>query len=351
LLHGPEHSGKSTLAYNLLAAHQKETGEPGVILDFERTCNVDYLQGIGVDCSQDMLLLAMPNNIAQAVQTTIMMMKAGVHFFVFDSIPRMKDQMDEGDIMKGDAFKAPQPGRHAKAMALFFDAILPYAAQYDAVLVMVNQHQARIDSSQEAQFAAKYPSMTNHPYILPGGFACRYVPSISVEVKIAKAYRAGGGDDDFWFEGSAESKGPFIANKVKLRVLKNKATSGGFRESVIWIRPGKGVDDMISVRELARHYELITASGRKWVIGDKEDPIVTYESKDQALRELVEEPDMKVLGKLRDLVVKKIREDSDGFATEVTDQDRYAMGDLEHAPTLPSGVKTFKFDADGDIEL
>jgi RecA/RadA recombinase len=353
MLHGKEHSGKSTLAYELLEAHQEKTNEPGVIFDFERTCNLEYLEGIGVNTAEDMLVVVQPNSIQQAIQQAIVFMKAGVRFFIFDSIPRMKDQIGEKEVMNGDAFKATV-GAHARSMARFYDIILPYAAQYDSCLVMINQHQARIENTMEAQFAAKYPSMTNHNYVLPGGNATRYVPSLSVEVNIAKAYRAGGADDDFLFEGTDDAKGAFIVNKVKVRVLKNKATSGGFKESVIWIRPGKGVDDWISVRELGRHYDLIAPVGRKWRVGNEDNPIVTYENKDQALRELVEEPDFKILSQLRELVVQKIREDKEGFATEITAQDRYAMGDTDDSTLGNAGtaaVTKFKFDSDVDVEL
>ena len=255
--------------------------------------------------------------------------------------------------MNGDAFKHAQPGAHAKALARFFDILLPYCAQYDALFVMVNQHQARIDASQEAQMAQKYPSMTNLPYILPGGYAPRYVASVSIEVSIAKAYRAGGADDDFWFEGSEDTKGPFIANKIKVRVLKNKATSGGFREATMWIRPGKGVDDWISVRELARHYDLITAVGRKWVVGNPESPIVTYENKAMALQGLVEEPDFSVLSKLKVLVSQKIQEDTEGFTAELTQAEKATFGDSMDfgGGSLPDLTK-FNFNEDEeDIKL
>lgn len=349
MLHGPEHSGKSTMAYELLESHQDKTGEPGVIFDFERTCNLEYLRGIGVNCSPDMLIVIQPNSIQQAIQQALVFMKAGVRFFIWDSIPRMKDQVAEKDIMSGDAFKN-SVGRHAKAMAMFFDVTLPYAAQYDSIFVMVNQHQARIENTMESEMAKKYPSMTNLPYILPGGNATRYVPSVSVEVKIAKAYRAGGGDDDFFFEGTDDTKGAFVVNKVKVRVLKNKATSGGFKEAVLWIRPGKGVDDWISVRELARHYELISAQGRKWAVGLPNDPIVVYDNKDAALNALVENPDLKVLTKLKALVVQRIREDKDGFATELTEGEKFITGDDEIGGSAPK-VANFKIDDEGDVVL
>lgn len=346
-LHGKEHGGKSSISYCFLASHQKHTGEPGVIFDFEGTCSFDYLEALGVDISEDMLSVRRPASIERCVQEALMLMKAGVRFFIFDSIPRMKNVYDEKEIMSGDAFKA-SVGKHARDMQSFFDAILPYAAKYDACLVMVNQIRARIESSMEAQLAQKYASITNLNYVLPGGNSVRFVPSVTLEVNVAKAFRAGGGDDDFLFEGTDEAKGDFLVTKIKIRVLKNKATMGGYRESALWIRPGKGVDDWISVRELARHYDLITNKGRSWIVGDPDKPLATYDNKDRALRCLVKEPDYALLSKLRDLVIKRLREDKDGFATTLTDEDRYLAGDAEEAPKPK--MEAFSFAGD-DVEL
>lgn len=344
-IHGKEHGGKSTLAYGLIASHQRHTGEPAVIFDFERTCTLEYLEGIGVDCSDDMINVRQPESIERCVKEALVFMKAGVRLFVFDSIPRMKNAFEEKEIMDGTAFKATI-GRHAKNLSDFFDAILPYAAKYDSCLIMINQIRARIDSSQEAAMAQKYPSMTNLPYVLPGGNSVRYVPVINLEVNIAKAFRAGGADDDFLFEGTEDAKGDFIVNKVKVRVLKNKVTSGGFREGVLWIRPGRGVDDYISVRELGRHYELITNKGRSWIVGEIDNPIVTYTNKDEALADLVETPNKAVLNKLRALVVQRIREDKGGFTTVLTDAERYLTGDTEDAPAVAPSLQKFNFDDD-----
>jgi RecA/RadA recombinase len=347
-IHGKEHGGKSTLAYGLIASHQKHTSEPAVIFDFEHTCGIEYLEGIGVDTSEDMLTVRMPESIERCVKEALVFMRAGVRFFLFDSVPRMKNSFEEKEIMDGTAFKATV-GRHARDISAFFDAILPYAAKYDAVLVMVNQIRARIDASQEAAMAQKYPSMTNLPYVLPGGNSIRYVPSITLEVNIAKAFRAGGADDEFLFEGTEEDKGDFVVNKVKIRVLKNKATAGGYREGVLWIRPGRGVDDWISVRELARHYDLIKNSGKKWIVGDSENPIATYENKLQAVRELVEEPDFSVLSQLREQVIQAIRADKQGFTMTLTAQDRYASGATDDIPDMPK-VESFSLN-DDDVSL
>ena len=344
-IHGREHGGKSTISYCMLASHQKHTGEPAVIFDFEGTCSLDYLELNGVDVSSDMLTVRRPESIERCVKESLMFMKAGVRFFIFDSIPRMKNAFDEKEIMSGEAFKA-SVGRHAKDLSMFFDAILPYAAKYDACLVMINQIRARIEASMEAQSAVKYPSITNLPYILPGGNSVRYVPSVTLEVNVAKAFRAGGADDDFLFEGSEEVKGDFLVTKIKVRVLKNKATMGGYRESTLWVRPGHGVDDWISVRELARHYDLISNKG---VVGDPDNPIITYQSKAQAVRCLVDEPDLNVLEKLKALVIQKIREDKDGFAFELSDQDRYASGDTDELPSLPK-MTSFSL-SDDDVSL
>jgi hypothetical protein len=112
------------------------------------------------------------------------------------------------------------------------------------------------------------------------------------------------------------------------------------------------VDDWISVRELARHYELITNKGRSWVIGDPDSPIITYSSKPEALAELVETPNYQVLTKLRELVRQKIREDKGGFTTVLTDAERYLTGETDEvsAGASPAAALT-KFNFDDDVTL
>jgi hypothetical protein len=85
-------------------------------------------------------------------------------------------------------------------------------------------------------------------------------------------------------------------------------------------------------------------------VGNPSEPIVVYENKDAALNALVENPDYKVLNKLKALVVQRIREDKDGFATELTEGEKFIAGDDE-AAAPGAKVANFKIDDEGDVVL
>jgi RecA/RadA recombinase len=339
-IEGKEHGGKSTLCYSWVKHYQRFTDTPCVIFDFERTATAEYLSGLGLNIDKGMLSVQRPDSIEDAIKKALVFMKAGVRLFVFDSVPRMKTMVEEKDIMSGQAFKATV-GEHARTMSKFFDIILPYAGKYDCCILMVNQIRARIESTQEALSAQKYPSITNLPYVLPGGNAMRFVPSLTIEVNVAKAFRAGGHDDDFVIE-PGDNKGDYVATKVKIRILKNKATTGGYREFHLWLRPGLGLDDWISVRELARSYKLIFNKGKKWIVGTEQDPIAIYENKDEAVRDLVLEQNFTVLSALRNLVIQKIAEDHAGFMTEMSPVDKFLAGETDAIDAeVPTSVVKF----------
>jgi RecA/RadA recombinase len=286
-------------------AFQKSEDEPAVIFDFEGTCTGNYLRGVGVDTARTALAVRRPESMDDAIKQTIVFMKAGVKLFIYDSIPRMKSMVDEKDIMSGQAMKA-SVGEHARGMQKFFDILMPYAMKYDCLFLMVNQIRARIEMTNEALQAQKYPSITNLNYTMPGGNSVRFIPSVSIEVNVQKAFRAGGFADDPFILEPGDNKGDYVATKVKVRIIKNKATTGGYREHHLWLRPGLGIDDWISVRELARHYGLIANKGKKYIVGNEDKPIATYDSKDEAIRNLVTEPDYEVLARLKTLVAKAI---------------------------------------------
>jgi RecA/RadA recombinase len=363
-IHGNEGAGKSTLTYKIARNFQLATGEPLAIFDFERTGTVPYLKAIGVDMSPEMCFFKQPDSVEDCQQDVIRLMQAGTRFFIFDSIPRMKSKIDAKFILDGKAFKASM-AVHARVMAQFYDNMLPHVAEYDGHFMMVNQTRDRIDSG--AENAQKYPTYTNLPYTLPGGRSCRFTPSVMIENKMMKAFKAGGVDlgggtkDDFILEPETpENKDIIVATRVRLRALKNKVGGGGYREGYVWMRPDgigrvPGIDENASIREFARAYGLIDYTGggknTKWFVGaSPEEAIITYNNKEEAIKDLVVDENPEVLRRLSILVAKAIDSDSSSkYATEVSGQLATYLSGTEDDETDPNVTVNKAFQVEEDI--
>lgn len=327
-IHGNPHGGKSTIGYGCIRQYQRSNIGTGyvAIWDWEKTCTPMYLRGLGVDTSK--VQIFRPNNTREALKDAYLLAKSGVRLHMIDSIAMIQNAAEAKEILNGDALKA-RVGSHAKMVSEFFTEYMAIAADLDLSTIAINQTRARIDTSSEGQRAMKYPSMTNLAYDLPGGRKPRFLASIMLEVDIAKEVY--GAKDEEWYlmEPIPKVKTNPIVNKVNLRVLKNKVNDGGFRKGTIWIRPGRGVDDWISVRELASNYDLITyVAGKGYRVGSEDDPIKFYKDKDEARTALVLNPDMDVLTRLREQVSAAVLGDNDGSKTTLTTEDMLVAEDV-----------------------
>ena len=334
-IHGNEGAGKSTLTYQIAANYQKFTGEPLADYDFERTGTVPFISRVGVNPA--LCHFEQPDSVEECIKDVCRRMKQGIRFMIFDSIPRMKSKVPMDDILKDKAFKG-FGANHARSMGMFFDLLLPWAAEYDCHFMMVNQTRDRIEEGQDAANAQKYPTFTNLPYSLPGGRVTRFTPSVMIELKLMKALRpfAGKDGEDPWLveAQTPETEGKFVVNAVRARTLKNKVTGMGYREGTIYVRPGVGIDDYMSVRQLARAYGLIEYVGKKWIVGTEKDPIAVYDTKADAIEHLVTTPDPVVMDKLKILTAKMIDSDETSRFTSAVDSSEktYAEGQVAMEP-------------------
>lgn len=349
VLQGKEHGGKSTICCEIIEAFQIYTqGEPTVYFDHERTCTPRWLRATGVCTDPDRIQIRRPDSLDEAIKDTITYIEGGAKCLVYDSIPRMKTKAAAKDIQSGKALK-DDVGRHARDMAKFFDIVLPYACEYNCTVLMVNQVRARIENSNEAASALKYKSITNLPYVTPGGNRVRFDPSVILEVNVSKAFRgAGSSDDPFLLEPEDKTAQGYKAIRVNIRVLKNKVNDGGYREFHLWLRPGRGLDDWISVRELAREYNLIWSRGRTWFVGKEDNPIATYSSKEEAVQDLVINQNLEVLTALRPMVVNAIEENAHNYTFVATEADMYLGGELSPEQEEELGFSSLEVD---DVSL
>lgn len=344
--HGDEGAGKTSTAVCTAIAYQQATGEPFAYLDYEGTSSPQFLANCGADT--DLVHFIQPTSVEQGIQEHVRLMdEAGIRLFVNDSIPYMDSKVEKKLIMNGKAFKGNY-GSHAKSMSRFYKMLSPYTKEYDAALLMINQTRDRIDDSTEAQWANEH-SYTNRIYTLPGGRMCRFAPSVMVELTLKKALApkaiADMEPDELFILDVAENTGKTkpdpTMNLVRARTLKNKPTGAGFRKGDIYIRPGRGWDESVSIRALARSLGFITNSGAKWFVGkSKEEAFATYPNKTEAVQALVIDKDPEVLGKLRSLVYDSVDDNSAMFVAEVTQEERDALDE--------SKSQTFSLNSDDD---
>ena len=343
--HGGEGAGKTSSVLCATAAYQQNTGEPVAVFDYEGSSSPAFCASCGID--PDLLFFMQPASVQDAIKEHVRLMdEVGVRLFVNDSIPFMDTKIEKKLIYNGKAFKGNY-GSHAKTISNFYKMLRPYTQEFDASLFMINQTRDRIDDSTEAAWASKY-SYTNKIYTLPGGNMARFAPSVMVELTLEKALApkpiADQETDEIFILDICEpgTKPDPTMNLVRARTLKNKPTGAGFRKADIYIRPGRGWDEIPSVLALSRSMGFITNSGARWNIGrSKEEAFQTYANKSEALEALVVKRDMDVIDKLKSLVRENLAQNSSQFNAEVS---------AEELAFLDEGGST-SFDLDDNDEI
>ena len=336
-VHGEEHTGKSTLLYTLAGAYQRVWGKPVVVWDLEGQLEPKYLWNCGMNSDPALTYLRMPVDIHDVLKFTLEYLEpeAGsipCQYFIFDSVAWMLPLTTMKAVRAGKAMDLTI-GDHAKLVKRFLGVLVPRARVADAAIHFVNQQTCLIPQNTKESMAMKYPSITNWNHTITGGKAIRYAASLMFVTSKGKAFE-GAGDDEEWLfptgEGKAGAGRSWDVNKTRIRVVKNKINDGGYREYDIYIRPGGGIDDWISVRELARHYELISKASGGWVVGKPECPLATFKNKASAIEALVVRQDPALLLPLRALTVDAIiNDDPRKFAYERTIADKVVAGEMD----------------------
>ena len=312
-IHGNEGAGKTTTAFVNAANYQQATGEPIAIFEYEPAISAQYAYALGVD--PDLCFFEQPSNLQESIKRHIQLLtKYGIRYFVDDSIPFMQMKVELKDIESGKAFKANY-GSHAKGITTFYKFLTPHLMEQDAHLTIINQTRARMDDDAEN---ASHWSYTNREYSLPGGYMARFAPSVMLEEILETEIKPWSWDKmpdkkEQWLliqpMGEVLKNYP-TANKVRVRSLKNKVTGGGYREAFIYVRPNFGLDENMSIRELACGYGFIEYDKKKWFVGKSaDDAITTYASKTELIEDLVIKQNPEVLGKLKGMVLEAVEHD------------------------------------------
>src|SRR2546423_6648385 len=161
---GPESSGKTTLALQIIAEGQK-LGGMAAFVDAEHALDASYAQKLGVDI--DNLLVSQPDNGEQALEIVEGLIRSnGVDVVVVDSVEALVPKAAiEGQM--GDA----QMGLQARLMSQALRKLTGVVSKSKTSLIFINQLREKIGV------------MFGNPETTTGGRALKFYSSVRMDIR------------------------------------------------------------------------------------------------------------------------------------------------------------------------
>jgi recombination protein RecA len=269
---GPESSGKTTLALQVIAEAQK-LGGMAAFVDAEHALDAAYAQKLGVDV--DNLLVSQPDNGEQALEIVEVLIRSnGVDVVVVDSVAALVPKAEiEGEM--GEA----QMGLQARLMSQALRKLTGAVAKSKTCLIFINQLREKIGV------------MFGNPETTTGGRALKFYASVRMDIRRIASIK----DGDV-----------VVGGRTRVKVVKNKVAPP-FREAEFDVMYGEGISRTGDLIDLAVDKRIIEKSGAWFAYGGerlgqgrenakqflKENPDIARAIEDRVRREfgLVREPE------------------------------------------------------------
>ena len=223
---GPEASGKTTLALQIVAEGQK-AGGMAAFIDAEHALDLAYARKLGVNV--DDLLISQPDTGEQALEITEVLVRSGaMDAIVIDSVAALVPRAEiEGEM--GDAHM----GLQARLMSQALRKLTGVLKRTNTSIIFINQIRMKIGV------------MFGSPETTTGGNALKFYSSLRLDIRRKEAIKDGQ---------------EVIGNRTKVKVVKNKMAPP-FKEAEFDIIYGEGASKVGDLLDLATAQDIVEKSG------------------------------------------------------------------------------------------
>ena len=225
-IYGPESSGKTTLALQVVAEAQKAGGICAFV-DAEHAMDPVYAKKLGVKTEE--LLISQPDTGEQALEITDTLIKSGsVSVLVVDSVAALTPKAElEGEM--GDH----HVGLQSRLMSQALRKLTGSVSKSNTMVIFINQIRMKIGV------------MFGNPETTSGGNALKFYSSVRMDIRRI---------------GAIKDKDQIIGNSTRVKVIKNKVAPP-FKVVEFDLMYGRGISKMGELVDLGSKADIIEKSG------------------------------------------------------------------------------------------